>query len=177
MPADETKLYSLSEANNFFARNYNGVCWTYLEKDERSTDDTAKMVNFAHASLLHWSESDQCAPVNLQRGEYLVSMAYSFAGRGEPAYYHAKRCFDQTFSNAESMDFDVAHAYMVMARALTLTGQEEEAKGYLIKMVDAGRQIKNSKDKQIFISDLSSGNWFGLTDLVRESIKLVTSGL
>lgn len=176
MPSDETKLYSLSEAHSFFARHYNGACWSYLEKSERSADDTIKMINLAHASLLHWSESKECTPVNLQRGEFLISTAYSYAERGEPAYYHARRCFDMTFSNPGSMDFDIAYAYMVMARALALMGLDNQAKEYLLKTVDSGAQIKNDKDKKIFIGDLSGGNWFGLADFVRESVGLLVAG-
>jgi hypothetical protein len=176
MPVDETPLYSLSKANLFFAKSYNGVCWSYLGKDNRSTDDTAKMINLAHASLLHWSESEVCTPANLQRGEFLVSMAYSAAGRGEPAYYHAKRCFDLTFSELGSMNpFDIAYAYMAMARVSALTGLDNEAKEYLSKMVDAARATQNKVDMKIFIGDLDSGNWYNVTDLVRENVKLLIS--
>lgn len=163
MSVSEKKFYSLSDANSLFARKYNGECWSYLGKDERSTDDTAKMINLAHASLLHWSESKECLPVNLQRGEFLVSTVYSYAGRGEPAYYHAKRCLDLTFRKPESMeDFDIAYAYMAMARASALIGSDIEAKEYLLKMLDAAGQIKNSTDKQIFTTDLSAGKCFFL---------------
>ncbi len=155
MPADETKLYTLSDAHSFFARNYHGACYSYLVKEERSPDDTATMINLAHASLLHWSQSKECRPVNLQRGEFLISIAYASAGRGEPAYYHARRCFDQTLCNPDSMDFDIAYAYMAMARASALNGLDTEAKKYFSKMAEAGSQIKNTKDKQIFIDDLS----------------------
>jgi hypothetical protein len=131
------------------------------------------MINLAHASLLHWSESKECSPANLQRGEFLISMAYAYAGRDEPAYYHAKRCFDLTFNHPGSMmDFDIAYAYMAMARVSALKGLNEEAKQYLSKMIEAGDQIKNKIDKQIYVDDLSSGNWYGLGDFIRESIKL-----
>lgn len=77
----------------------------------------AKMVSLAHASLVHWNESKQCTPANLQRGEWLVATAYAYANRGEPAYFHAKRCVDLTLAHADSMmGFDAAYAYLVMAR-------------------------------------------------------------
>ncbi len=170
--SNEPKLYSLNEAHSFFARNYNGLCWSYLAKDERSADETAKMVNFAHASLLHWSESKECSPANLQRGEFLISLAYAYANRGELAYYHAKRCLDLTFAHPGSMmTFDLAYAYMAMARASALIGSEKEAKEYLSKMVEAPPRIPNSKDKEIFIGDLGAGPWGCIAGLVQEVLR------
>jgi hypothetical protein len=171
MLTKEKTYCSLSEANSHFARTFSSACWSYLGKDERSADETAKMINLAHASLLHWSEGKECSPVNLQRGEFLVSIVYSFAERGEPAYYHAKRCLDLTFSQRESMmDFDIAYAYMAMARVLALKGLDDGAKEYLSKMMAAADQIGNNGDKQIFINDLGCRNWHNLTAVVEESI-------
>jgi hypothetical protein len=175
MPVDDTKLYSVSEANSFFARHYNGACWSYLAKDEPSTDDMAKMINLAHASLVHWSESKECTPANLQRGEWLVSTAYAYANRGELAYFHAKRCIDLTFAHPESMiGFDTAYAYMAIARASALIGLDKDAKEYLANMGEAIPRIVNSKDKEIFIGDLGAGPWSSIAALVRESIQLVS---
>ena len=172
MPVDEPKLYSVSEANSFFARHYNGSCWYYLGKDERSTDEMAKMIGLAHASLVHWSESKECTPANLQRGEWLVATAYAFANRGELAYYHAKRCVDLNFAHPDSMmGFDTAYAYMVMARASALIGLHKDAKQYLANMVEAIPRIVNSKDKEIFVGDLGAGPWSSIAGLVQESLR------
>jgi hypothetical protein len=172
MPGDDAKLYSVSEANRFFARQYNGACWSYLAKADPSTEDMAKMVSLAHASLVHWTESKECTPANLQRGEWLVATAYAYANRGESAYYHAKRCVDLTFAHADSMmGFDTAYAYMVMARTSALIGLDKDAKIYLSKMVEAVPRIVNSKDKEIFIGDLGAGPWGSIAGLVREAIQ------
>ncbi|MBN9380495.1 MAG: hypothetical protein J0H74_07010 [Chitinophagaceae bacterium] len=166
MSIDKISLYSLSEANLLFAKTYNGACWSLIEKKERSIEDTAKMISLAHASMLHWSESRECTPANLQRGEFLISLAYLVAERGELAYEHAKRCLDLTLNWPDSMvGFDFAYAYMIMARALALTAQEDEAKEYLSKMVDATGANKNERDRQIFLGDLQIGSWYGLTEL------------
>jgi hypothetical protein len=172
MPVDDARLYSVSEANSFFARQYNGACWSYLAKDELSTDDMAKMVSLAHASLVHWAESKECTPANLQRGEWLVATAYAYANRGDPAYLHARRCVDLTLAHPDSMmGFDSAYAYMVMARTSALIGLDRDAEIFLSKMVEAIPQIVNSKDKEIFIGDLGAGPWNSIAGLVRETIR------
>ncbi|TDX02152.1 hypothetical protein [Dinghuibacter silviterrae] len=162
------------EAHLFFAKSYNGACWSLIEQKERSIEETARMINLAHASLLHWSESPECTPANVQRGEWLIAMAYAVTERAEPSYVHAKRCLDLTISEPDAMmGFDVAYAYMIMAKTLALTGREEEAKGYLAKMVDATGANSNERDRQIFRGDLQLGNWYGLTELVREAEKSI----
>ena len=171
---DETKVYTLEEANNLFAKIYNGACWSLMSKEDRTPDDTAIMIDLAHASLLHWRENKAGTPANLQRGEFLVSTAYALAGRAEPALYHAKKCLDHSLRSPEAMsDFDIAYAYMAMARALALAGSEDEAKEYLSKMTDAAGKaneaadkIGNEADKQLFEGDLKMGDWYFLADQV-----------
>lgn len=171
MSADKASLYSLDEANLLFAKIFNGACWSLIEKKERTAEDMAKMINLAHASMLHWRESKECTPANLQRGEFLISLAYSVAEKAEPAYEHAKRCLELTLNQPDAMvGFDFAYAFMIMARALALTGQENEGKEYVSKMVQATGANKNERDRQIFLGDLQIGNWYDLTEVVSTSL-------
>jgi hypothetical protein len=59
-------------------------------------------------------------------------------------------------------DFDIAYAYEGMARALALNGQIEQAKKYLTLAEDSAGRISDPEDKQIFVGDLESGEWYGL---------------
>jgi hypothetical protein len=172
MQQEIPKVYTLDEANNLFAKRYNGACWSLLEKADRTAEEAVRMINLAHASLLHWEENKEATPANWQRGEWLISTAYAFAEKGEPALYHAKRCLDHTDRYPESMiGFDFAYAYMAMARASAMTGSEKEAKEWLAKMVDAAGGTKNEVDERIFIGDLQAGNWYAVTETVAEIVE------
>jgi hypothetical protein len=101
--------YTLEEANQYFAVACNNKIWKLLEKKESTEDEQEEMINLAHASLLHWSKSPHCKKVNLQRGEYLISMAYIHAGRKEQALYYAERCKKITEDRREeNEDFEGA---------------------------------------------------------------------
>lgn len=149
--------YTLEDANQYFAVAYNGSVWKLLEKKERTEDENEEMINLAHASLLHWSKSPKCRKVNLQRGEYMISMAYIYAKNPRQALHYAKRCKKITENNIEeNEDFDLAYAYLVLAMALSLNNSKIEAEEYLNKAKKLGGDIKGEKDRDIFLADLKT---------------------
>jgi hypothetical protein len=152
----ETGKYSIEEAHRFFAVNFNTAVWRLSAKENQSEKDQNEMINLAHASLLHWSKSANCKMQNLQRGEYLIAMAYINAGREEPAMVHAKRCVEITDAfETEMQDFDLAHSRLIMGIALRLQGNTVEAEKELEEARRLGEKIKNEKDKEIFMLDFS----------------------
>ena len=52
--------------------------WNILEKENKNKQDDVRMVNFAQASLYHWSKSHKYEPANEFRGNgcYHVCMLY-----------------------------------------------------------------------------------------------------
>jgi len=147
--------YTLEEANQYFAVAYNSSIWKFLEKKENTEDEQQEIINLAHASLLHWSKNPDCKKVNLQRGEYMISMAYIHAGRKEQALYYAERCKRITEDHREENDdFDLAYSCLIMAMALSLNNRKEEAAQYLEEAKRLGEGIDGEKDKRIFTSDL-----------------------
>jgi hypothetical protein len=151
---EQTK-YTLEDANRYFAIACNNRIWKLLEQKERTEDENEKIINLAHASLLHWSESPHCKKVNLQRGEYMIALAYIHAGRPQQALYYAERCERITESDIpENEDFDLPHSYLLMAMALSLNNLKAKAAEYLKKARKLGEAIANEKDKSIFESDL-----------------------
>ena len=151
----ETGTYSIEEANAFFAVSCNNAVWRLLAKPDQSEEDKNEIINLAHASLWHWSKRADCKMKNLQRGEYLIALAYVNAGRVEPTMYHALRCVEITEANsAEREDFDLPYARLIMGMALRLNGNVAEAEKYLKEAERLGAGIKNAKDREIFNGDL-----------------------
>lgn len=117
----------------------------------------------AYASTLHWMKFSGHTIANRVRGENMIATALAFAGRKEGALFHAKRNYEIVFSNKnEIADFDISYALMVMARAFSLNGLKSEAKEFYVKCLASIEEIKDPKDKEIIISDLYSGPWYGL---------------
>ncbi|UCC18363.1 MAG: hypothetical protein JSV62_09625 [Promethearchaeota archaeon] len=138
--------------------------WDYLDKKDRTVEDELNMIHTVHASRYHWGilvSEGKGGPINLQRGEWIISRVYSVIGRGEPAIYHAKKCLELTEEN-DIGDFDLAFAYEAMARAFALLKNKKEFEKYLKLANEAGEEIKNKGDKEYFFEELNSGPWNGM---------------
>jgi hypothetical protein len=160
-PMSDSETYSLEEAHRHFARALNGQVWGLLEKSERTAAEDEQMVYAAHASCYHWLQVG--TGLHHQRGEWLIAHVYTELGLAGPALRHASRCLTLTEQFAELMqDFDWAYAYEGVARANALAGNRAQALEYIQRAEESGEAISNEQDKDIFLGDLSAGDWYGL---------------
>jgi hypothetical protein len=125
--------------------------WALLEKDDRTPTEAEEMIHAAHASRFHWGKVGMV--VNYARGDWQIARVYAVLGRGEPALYHAQRCL-ATCEEHHIGDFDLAYAYESLARAYAVEGRRAEATRYLRLAEEAGEEIVNPADREIFFSDL-----------------------
>lgn len=155
------KQYTESEANRFFAIQFNGKTWDLLEKPDRTPEEDELMVYSAHASCRHWLEVGTGA--HHQRGEWLIARVYAVLGIGEAALHHANRCLALTEQHADLMaDFDWAYAYEGVARANAIAGNRDEALKYVELARKAGQTIADEDSKNIFFGDFDGGEWAGV---------------
>lgn len=153
--------YTEAEAHRYFAQECNQRVWALIAKPERTPEDDSEMLDAAHASLFHWRYAG--TGLNQQRGEWLISHVYATLGFGDGALRHAERCLALTATHqGEMADFDVAYAYLGMARAHAILGNRADAQKYLALAEDAGKAIADDEDRTIFTNDLTDGNWYGL---------------
>lgn len=127
--------------------------WMLIEKENRTAEEVDEMIYTAHASRFHWSKAGE--PVNWGRGEWQISRVYSVLGIGERALYHASRylslCLEHQLSG-----FDLAYAYEAMARAYSVIGSEHETQKYIALANEAGEQITEDDDKELFVNDMKT---------------------
>lgn len=155
----EDSSYAAAEWHKRFAVELNNRVWELLSKTDRTEQENEEMIHASHASHFHWSKVGK--PVNLQRGEWLISHVYAVLNRAEPALYHAKKCMALTDEH-KLVDFDLAYAYEAMARANAAAGNGSDAKKYLASAQSAAQEIKEEEDRKLFTSDLQSGPWYGV---------------
>lgn len=127
------------------------LTWNLIERDERSQADVDRLINAVHASRYHWEIAGK--PVNIARGEWLISRVYAVLNRTEPCLYHADRCLHITLEN-DLQDFDLAFAYEAMARACDLAGDDVETAKYMTLAEEAGALIEEKDDQKYFFSEL-----------------------
>ena len=158
---EESKSFSIEEAQLHFAKSLNGQVWDLLQKADRLPSEDELMVHAAHASCYHWLKVG--TGLHHQRGEWLIAHVYTELGMAESALWHAQRCLELTNEFSDLMeDFDRAYAYEGMARAYALKKDSEEALKYMGLAKKAGEVIANAEDKSIFMGDFNGGNWYSL---------------
>lgn len=125
--------------------------WALLDRDDRSADDDAAMVNAAHASLHHWSAVG--GPEHRARGEWQVSRVYSVLGWAEPAMWHAVRCLAICDEHG-LVDWDRAFAHEAVARASLVAGDAAAAAEH-VALARAVR-IADEEDRALVEADLAT---------------------
>jgi len=159
--SDEPKRLTIEEAHQAFAGGYNGKVWDLLGKSDRTPEEGAVMLHMAHASCTHWLAAGDES--HHQRGEWLIARVNAVLGYPEAALRHAAVCMDLTMRHPKRMeDFDRAYAFEALARAHALAGDRSEALLYLGKAREAGAAIADVGNRDLFLSDLSSGDWHGV---------------
>ena len=165
----EGVLRKMSNNNNLelhekLAKHTFNKTWDYLDKKDRTEEDNLNMIHTVHTSRYHWGvlvSNGKGGPINLQRGEWIISRVYITLERGEAALYHAKKCLELTEKN-KIEDFDLAFAYEAMARAFALLKDKKEFDKYNNLAIKAGEKIKKKDDKDYFFGELEGGLWFGM---------------
>ncbi len=158
---DKEKKLSQEEAHQFFAVDLFNKTWDLLVKTDRTEIEDNRMLWQAYASLYHWSVIGK--PINIQRGEWMVSHVNAVLYHPEAAVYHAERCWHFTEELA-LVDFDKAYSLEALARAYACAGDTEKAKEYYAKAREAGAKIEGQEDYKLFMSDLETGPWFGMIE-------------
>lgn len=159
----EKESFTEAEAHLHFAKDFNGKIWELLEKPERTSEEDDLLVDYTHASLAHWRVAG--TEVHLQRGSWMLAHVYTILGNADLALQHGQQCQALTEKYKDHLsDFDFAYAYECMARAQALAGNQMEAQNYIVMADKAGAAIKDDEDREIFLGDFNSGEWYGVRD-------------
>ena len=131
--------------------------WTLIDKSDRTPAEADLMVHSAHASRYHWHIAGDV--VNYLRGDWQIAHVYTLLNVPGRALHYAQLCLRQCAEH-QIGDFDLAFAYEAMARAYACAGQAAEAQHYYRLAGQAGEQIAEEDDRQVFQKNLAAGPWF-----------------
>ena len=131
---------------------FNGT-WDLIEKQNRSSQDDARMIHMAHTSRFHWGEIG--TPLNFARGDWQLSRVYAILGQGQNALIYAESCIQLCVENHIG-DFDLAFAYESAARAHALLKNSQEMHKYLTLANEVGQAIEKEDDRKYFFSELET---------------------
>lgn len=108
-----TKLPEGSGAARAIGVTSNNLAGALVEKEGRTEDETALMLEAAHAARTWWMRSGGTW-VNEERADYLLSITHAAAGRPDEALTFADRALATIAANGEEK---VDQAFLLLARA------------------------------------------------------------
>jgi hypothetical protein len=143
----EMEIDVRKEAINLF----NGT-WDLIDMSVRTREQDAQMLHKAHASRYLWGLVGEAK--NVATGEWQVSHVCALLGYGAPALLHAELCFNVTREN-ELAGIQLPFAYEALARAYAVLGENDKAREYKRKGLDAAAQLKKEDDRKYVESELN----------------------
>ncbi|MFW9918781.1 MAG: hypothetical protein ACFFED_04230 [Candidatus Thorarchaeota archaeon] len=147
---------TLHEFHTKLAKETNNGIWPTLDKEKPSLEELEDALHMAHTSTFHWSKVGE--PINIARGEYMISRVNSAMGRGDSALAHAEKSL-RIAQSTEHKDWDIAFAYEAITRAYAALGDEskfKEFKSLAQKTIDS---LAEEQDKQICQGELDKAGF------------------
>ncbi|MBN2230311.1 MAG: hypothetical protein JW779_12050 [Candidatus Thorarchaeota archaeon] len=147
---------TLNEFHAKIAKETNNAIWPTLDKENPSSQELEEALHMAHTSTYHWSKVGQ--PINIARGEYMISRVNSAMKRGHSALAHAERSLSIAQST-EHKDWDIAFAYEAITRAYAALQDKkkyEEYKKLAQKTIDT---LADEEDKNICQGELDKAGF------------------
>ena len=153
------------DLHRWFGVQLNNGMWDKLEDESfgptSPAADRELMLYSAYASAYHWRNAGN--EVNYARGEHLISRMAAKIGEGEIALRHARRCLELVKTRRDVMeDWDEPFAREALARALSATGSQDEARENLDLAIAQTATVADPGDREVLEAELERGPWFGL---------------
>jgi uncharacterized protein YndB with AHSA1/START domain len=103
----------------------NNAVWAALG-DESTPERDEELLRRAYASAYHWARAARRVPANGVRADYMLGKAHLAAGLPERALHYAMRTLAGCAEHG-LVDFDLAYAHEIHARALAALGRTDES--------------------------------------------------
>jgi hypothetical protein len=146
-----TDKMTLEEFHTKIAKETNNGIWPILDAENPSIENLEEALHMAHTSTFHWSKIGK--PVNIARGEYMISRVLSALGRGKSSLAHAEKSL-RIAEGTESEDWDIAFAYEAITRAHVAIGDKDKSMEWKEKAQKAIDSVKDEQDRQICQGEL-----------------------
>jgi hypothetical protein len=143
----------VQDAHRHFSAACFNACWDEIDKPDRQSEETERMLLLASASLWHWTQREDHGPRELSIGHWQLSRVFALAGMAEPARFFASRCLaDGEGGGLEP--FFVAYAHEAMARAELAGGDREACRAQLELAFALTAQVAEAESRAMLEADL-----------------------
>jgi hypothetical protein len=153
MAVDPQEILDPAQQRQLASSLFNRV-WDLLDLgDSRSADQTAEMIDAAHASRYLWRQIGGREQAVV--GEWQISRAYASAGLGSEAVRHAELSEQLLGDGLDCSDWIPASVHEGMARALLAAGDHTAARALAASAFVALDRIADPEDRELIASQLA----------------------
>ena len=143
----------LQSAHKHFSASCFNKCWEYIEKEDLNDEDKETMLALAFASYWHWTQRDDCRPMNLNIAYWQLGRVHNLVGKHSDAIAYGKKCLDLS-EKEELGPFSIAYGHEVIAMALIGQKKEDQAKVHIDKAREHMAKIKDREELGLIQADL-----------------------
>jgi hypothetical protein len=152
--APEAEDTSMQEIHRKLSAQCFNECWTYIDMPDRSAADVETMVLLAYASLYHWKQREDVAPINLSVGYWQVSRVHALAGQYDMAKQFGQRCLE-VGKESRLAPFYVGYAYEALARAELASHHIAPARELLAQARSQLDRVTDKDEQELLGGDLA----------------------
>jgi len=142
-----------TDGHRVFSTDCFNRTWDLLDRAELTADETARMIDTAHASRYHWRMRDDVQPSHLAIGAWQLSRVYAAAGIPDAAVRYGLESLDLC-RNGDLSAFLTGYAFEALGRAATLGGDPETAARYLAEARNVAANVENEHDQAMLLGDI-----------------------
>lgn len=152
----------IDKFHRYFGVEFNNAIYPLSEKENLTDVEKEKMIQTAHAAIIHWQSFSKSTIANTIRGYYTLTKAYIAVGEITNALKYANLNLKLTFENEDKLcDWDIAYVYEITARVYAMDNNKADFDKYYALAKKQESIIKDPEDLKYFSMDFNGGNWFG----------------
>ncbi len=134
--------------HRFFAIESNNLAWSLAARASRSPEETARLLDAAHAASFHWRIAGN--ELNIMRADTLLAEVHALAGFGQSARRLADEVRD-FFLARPTDDWELALVHTIHAHASYAAGDSKAHRASYLAAREAIAGIADDEDRQIVL--------------------------
>lgn len=140
--------FDVSRAHRWFAVECNNSAWDLLESSGRSAEDSARLIEAAHAASFHWRAVGN--ELNRLRALNLLATAYVAVQDAAASVRYAEQVLAAlSVADAQATAFDSAAAHGCAAAAFRLAGRNADAQVAAVEAAQFAATL-DADDRAVF---------------------------
>ncbi|RBP44458.1 serine/threonine protein kinase [Roseimicrobium gellanilyticum] len=130
---------------------YFNRAWELMDRTQWSREEAAEMRSYAHGSLAHWRQRDDCKTRNLSVGYWQLSRVYALLGEWYSAQICARLCLA---ASVQEPPFYLGYAYEALARAALKEGNIQRFRQHLGSAKAQAALVTDEGERKLLEKDL-----------------------